>query len=208
MEKKYSIRWKKDEATSFTIDGKTFQDLSQVEDPGDLEIVMSMMNEHATTKTVDLAAKPPLPLEKLLFLIFSGIAILMIAAAVVAAVYTSRSLSQEKTAPGLVVALIDRQDTEGDTLYYPSVRFKLPDGRTETVEMNTGTYPPSYETGNQVVVAYPPDNPQNARIKTTGSDIGAYLVTIITAVLGGAFLLASGFTGWMALQGSKKRSQV
>lgn len=84
--------------------------------------------------------------------------------------------------------------------YYPMVAFNLPDGRRRTVQIAEGSWPPAYEVGQAVTVAYNPDQPRNARIQSLGGTIGLWTVSIITGVLGVAFALATLLARWILKQ--------
>ena len=60
------------------------------------------------------------------------------------------------------------------------------DGRDYTFTSNTGSYPPAYQTGQQVEVIYDPQNPTDANINDWSSK---WLGSIISAGLGVFFIL-------------------
>ncbi len=69
-------------------------------------------------------------------------------------------------APGKVVALETRNEdsVDGDTVYYPVVRFTTEAGQSVKFRSRNGSDPPLYQRGQAVNVLYLPDNPQEARI--------------------------------------------
>jgi hypothetical protein len=55
------------------------------------------------------------------------------------------------------------------------------------VVLSEGSWPPAYQFGQQVTIAYQEDNLSRARPKSLESGIGIWLVTMITGVLGMTF---------------------
>ncbi len=108
-------------------------------------------------------------------------------------------MARETSAQGRIVSNVSAQDSEGDTFYYPVVAFELPDESINTVQLDTGSSPPSYEVGQQVTVMYDPAHPDQAHIKSVMGNIDRWLVTIITGILGVAFAIATGFAYWLLI---------
>jgi hypothetical protein len=121
----------------------------------------------------------------------------MLAIAGIAGFNTWRTLSIEQMAAGRVVDLILRSDARGNAFYYPVVEFDLPDEGRQTVQMTVGNWPAAYEIGQEVTVAYNPQQLSSARIKSASSTLGAWTVSIIAGVLGLAFLAATLFARWV-----------
>ena len=102
-------------------------------------------------------------------------------------------------APGVVTEVRTRfvdtgggVDTGGSLMYYPVVRFTLPDGRVVDTE-TPGAAPSPARQGAQVTVLYDPNSPTEAVLDSSWSDgtTGSGCITafgIGFAVLGGLFL--------------------
>ena len=94
---------------------------------------------------------------------------------------TMRQRSLEKQgieAQGVVVGLQENYDSDGST-YAPIVQFRLGNQNREFVSSYSSS-PPAYEVGEQVIVVYPPDEPNKAIIKGDGQ-----LLHIIFMLVGG-----------------------
>lgn len=92
-------------------------------------------------------------------------------------------------APGVVLDLVlelggGRQN--GSWLYFPIVRYSLPDGRAVDFKSPQGSAPAAVRKGQQVTVLYDPANPANARLE--GILSGGCLYGFL-AVFGVAFVL-------------------
>jgi hypothetical protein len=91
-------------------------------------------------------------------------------------------------ATGAVVRLAEDEDSDGNTTYFPVVRFPAADGRTVEFRDSVGSNPPGQQAGDTVNVLYPADDPGGAII-----DRGAFWNGAIPALL----LLAGGFLAWL-----------
>lgn len=92
-------------------------------------------------------------------------------------------------APGVVLDLVlDAAGPRGDRswIYFPIVRYSLPDGRVVDFRSPQGSVPAAVRKGQQVTVLYDPANPKNARLEGVLS--GGCLYGIFV-VLGVAFIL-------------------
>jgi hypothetical protein len=54
--------------------------------------------------------------------------------------------------------------------------------------LNEGSNPQSHEVGDEVMVLYGPENPNDARIKSFGSSALMWILPGITGIVGAAFL--------------------
>lgn len=74
----------------------------------------------------------------------------------------------------------------GGWLYFPVVRYWLPDGRVVDVRSPQGSSPPAVRRGQQVTVLYDPADPTNARLEgiLSGGCLNSFLV-----VFGAAFVV-------------------
>ncbi|HAJ38327.1 MAG TPA: hypothetical protein DCL15_21865 [Chloroflexi bacterium] len=130
-------------------------------------------------------------MEKLLFWLFLGIALFMLVVATVTGVQAQRTLSREIRVNGFVTELMTRTDATGNTLYYPIVAFTLPDGSRKRLPTTLGDWPAAYTVDEAVTVLFDPAQPAYARIDSPTNIWVDWLWTLVTGVLGVAFLLAA-----------------
>jgi hypothetical protein len=95
-------------------------------------------------------------------------------------------IADSSRAAGSVVEMQTRQDSEGDTLFYPVVEFTTADGEIVRFRSSTGSNPPRFEVGEEVEVLYDPLLPENARVS---SFVDLWLFPTILLAFGGIFLL-------------------
>lgn len=109
-------------------------------------------------------------------------------------------------APGVCIGL-DRQrfrgggiDATPSTIFYPVVRFALPDGRQVETRTESGASPPPAREGAAVTVLYDPARPERARVEgVLGDGTIPYTMFIVLgsvfAVVGlGVFAIAVALT--------------
>lgn len=130
---------------------------------------------------------------KLLFAIFLSVAVLMLAIAVVTAIRSFNTVTRWIAVPGEIVEVIEQRLNDPETgrgkfFAYPVVEFTLPDGRMQRVEIDQGTWPPSYYEGEPVTILVDPSQPQAATIQSSSVAIFLWLVPSITGFLGLVFL--------------------
>jgi hypothetical protein len=131
--------------------------------------------------------------------IFLAVALLMFAIGAISAINSRRTLAKERTAPGSVVELAIRQATDGTLSYRPVVVFALPDGAQRTLQLAEESTAPAYEVDESVTIAYDPERPDHARIKTSASTAAMWILPLIMGILGAAFLIAALFA-WRVLR--------
>ena len=202
MAKNYSVKIENDEVISIEIDGVQYDNLDQIPDPDDRDKILALMvdpsNPDSDFPDMDWEAPESNPVLPKIFLgVFLGIAILMFAIAAISAFSTARGLAREQSAPGRVVDMVVRVNEEGNEFYYPVVEFSLPDESRRTVQTAEGSWPPAYEKGDPVTVAYDPERPLNARIRSLSSAILMWTLPMITGFLGLAFLAATLLARWV-----------
>lgn len=130
---------------------------------------------------------------RIIIAVFLAVAVLMLAIAVVSALSSGRALAKETTASGSVVDLVIRQAADGTLYYRPVVAFDLPDGARRTLQLAEEGTDPAYQVDESVTIAYDPEQPRNARIKSFSSTVSMWILPSITGVLGAAFLVATLF---------------
>jgi len=202
--KKYSINWEDDEPVSFEVDGVQYESLDDVPEESDRLKLEAMMDAAETAEfdaefekaQQEIDQNQGVAIEKIILPIFTGIAVLMLLIAGLSSVSNIRKLNREESAPGRVTdvkmerSYVNEEDRVVQEYYYPVVEFVASDGRRRNIQINEGSYPASYEVGDQVVVLYEPDHPIEARIKSMGSTIGMWILPGITGIIGIGFLVA------------------
>ena len=200
--KKYSINWENDEPVSFEVDGVTYNSLDDVQNENDRNKLASMMDVSFEESFDDIKfdekefeemQKSSAGMEKIVLGIFTGAAVLMILVAAISSFFNIQKISKEESVPGRVVDVVVRRELvnqENDIVrdfYYPVIEFVANDGHKRTVQINEGNDSPFYEKGDEVTVAYDPDHPLDARIKSAGSNALMWILPGITGILGIAF---------------------
>lgn len=102
-------------------------------------------------------------------------------------------------APGVVLDLVlDRAGPRSSPgfVYFPVVRYSLPDGRVVDFRSPQGSSPAAVRRGQQVTVLYDPADPTNARLE--GILSGGCLNTLFV-VLGSFFVVLAVAGGLIAL---------
>lgn len=196
MEKKYSVQWEEDEVKSVEVDGVEYAAPEDIPDASDRERIQSMILEGPDADfdvDMSLPEGKPFPGEKIIFGVFLGVALLMLLIAGIAGFSTARAITREVSAPGKVVEMVARSDSEGNDYYYPVIEFYARDGSKKTVQLSEGSWPPLYEVGEAVNVSYDPQRPTRAHIQSLSGGFLRWLVTLITGFLGVAF----GGAAWM-----------
>ena len=203
-QKKYSINWEEDVPVSFEVNGIQYQNLEDVPDEADrlkLEAMMNSAEDAAFEAEFNQAweqaqQKQGTPIEKIILPIFTGVAILMLLITAITSIINFLKIGREESAPGRVVdvkmlrSYVNEEDRVVQEYYYPVVEFVASDGRRRNVQMSEGSYPASYEVGDEVVVLYEPDHPIEARIRSFSSSVGMWILPVITGIVGIGFLIA------------------
>ena len=121
----------------------------------------------------------------------------MLAIALITGISTARVLATEESMQGYVTAMVTRTDSTGNSFSYPVVRFVAADGSRRTVQMTEGSWPPAYKTDEAVNVRYNPAQPNQAYIVSCAASLSRWLWTLVTGMLGVAFLLATLLVRWV-----------
>ncbi len=200
MRKTYSVKWVDDQIASVEIDGERYQSLDHIPDPDDRHSLMLLMRS-ASDLEISAPTGKASQTPRMIFVLFLAIAVLMLVIFVIATVITSQTLSQEKSATGVVLRLIERQDISGNVFYYPVVEYTLPNGELTRATISEGSYPASYYQGQQVTVRYNPEQPLEVRIQSSSSATGMWTLSIVTGFLGVAFLGAALLVRWFIWPG-------
>jgi hypothetical protein len=202
--KTYSINWEDDEPVSFEVDGVQYESLDDVPEESDRLKLEAMVDAAGSAEfdaefekiQKEMDQKQGVAIEKIIIPIFTGVAILMLLIAGISSLSNFRKLNREESAPGRVTdvkmerSYVNEEDRVVQEYYYPVVEFVASDGKRRYIQMSEGSYPASYEVGDEVIVLYEPDHPIEARIKSMSSTIGMWVLPGITGILGLGFLVA------------------
>jgi len=97
------------------------------------------------------------------FLIMGGLAMLFVGAWF--GIANMNFVNQAERAPGIVTKIVGARGARGMMLYYPIVQFQPIERSASFVfKAKPGLWPSPFDNGDQVVVAYDADNPDDARI--------------------------------------------
>jgi len=209
MAKQYSINIENDDIIFVEVDGVRYENPDDIPDEGDRERILALMAAHQNEAmdfamdmsdvesdfSMDLPPGAPSLVPNVIIPLFLGISVVCLGMGAIAGVKAQQLMAREVTTTGHIVEITSRRDEEeGTTFFYPTAVFYLPGERRQTFQV--GGYSPEapYEVGEEVAIAYDPDNPRNARVKSAGSAIGLWILPGILgtlgAVFGGATLLA------------------
>ncbi len=208
MEKKISINYENDEVVSIEVDGVQYarpEDIPDADDREKVEMLISKSDDADFDEPFDSAAfekefkeirRETARFPIVLFTVFLSVAVIMLGIAAFSGLQAYRTMSQEQSTPGRVVDMVERQSYDNDTRQYtvysyPVVEFDLPDGPTQHIQLNEGSNPPGYKTGDAVTILYIPGQPQNARIKSFSSALLMWLLPALTGILGTVFLVVT-----------------
>ncbi len=136
-------------------------------------------------------------LTRVLFFVFLGVAVLMLAIAALTGINMQRKLAREVSTLAQVTSLTERKDSQGNSFFYPVVSFEVPGvggagAERENVQLAEGSWPPTHRVGDLVTVLYDSANPLDARIASAGGTAALWTWTVVTGILGIAFLGATG----------------
>ncbi len=202
--KTYSINWEDDEPVSFEVDGMQYENLEDVPDESDRRKLEAMMDATESAEfdaefekaEQEIQQNQGVAIEKIILPIFTGVAVLMLLIAGISSAMNIMKMNREESAPGVVTdvkmerSYVNEQDRVVQEFYYPVVQFVASDGKRRNIQMSEGSYPASYEVGDEVVVLYEPDHPIDARIKSMSSAALMWILPGITGILGIGFLVA------------------
>ena len=211
--KRYSINWENDEIVSIEIDGNSYDNPDDIPDPKDRAAVSSLIDKHFQ-ETVEAEFGADFEKEfdkefqqlgsetahvyKIIAGIFLAVVLLAFTISIISTISIKRRLSREVSTTGQVVDLITRTGQDDVLFYYPVVVFELADGSQQTVQLTTGSSAPQYEYGEIVTILYDGERLENTRIDSNQSTMLVWLLPLITAILGIAFLVATIFVIWFA----------
>ena len=208
--KKYSVNWEDDTPVSYEVNGVQYDNLDDVPNEADRRKLEAMANSAEDAEfdaefdaemeqaRKELEQIDKVPVEKIVLGVFTGVAVLMLLIAGIASYRNIVQVNREESVPGVVVDMTVRPDYADDNsnevvgeIHFPVVSFTAKDGkRHNNVQLSEGSFPPSYEVGDEVMVRYDPDKPLDARIDSAGSTALMWVLPAITGVLGLGFLVA------------------
>ena len=136
--------------------------------------------------------------------LFAVIGLALLGGGVYSALETRHDIAVGVTAGGTVTDLVAGSDSDGDTVYYPHVRFVTESGDAIEFTSSIGARPPDFDVGESVSVLYDPAFPGNARID---SFFQLWFSTLIFAGMGVVFA-AIGGAGLMVRARAKVRPEA
>ena len=202
--KKYSINWENDETQSFEVDGVAYDSLDDIPGEQDRNKLAAMVDASSDDNFEDVkfdekefeelrkAAEKP-TMERWVLGAFTGIAVVALLVTAISTFLNVQKISKEESVPGRVVdvvvqkVLVNEQNNIVRDYYYPVIEFVPIDGHKRTVQVSEGSDSAFYEKGDEITVAYDPDHPLDARIKSAGSSALLWILPSITGILGIAF---------------------
>ncbi|MBI5352503.1 MAG: DUF3592 domain-containing protein [Chloroflexi bacterium] len=202
--KKYSINWENDEPAYFEVDGVIYNSLDEVSNEKDRNKLAAMVQascdddfeevkfDEKEFEELRKAAENP-TMERWVLGAFTGIAVVALLVTTISTFLNIQKISKEESIPGRVVDVVVRRELVNEQnnivrdFYYPIIEFVPNDGHKRTVQVSEGSDSAYYEKGDEVTVAYDPDHPLDARIKSASSSALMWILPSITGVLGIAF---------------------
>jgi hypothetical protein len=133
--------------------------------------------------------------------IFLLIGLGLLGAAVLLVVDTRNDIARADKADGTVIDLLGERDSDGDTIYYPRVRYVTRSGNPVEFTGSVGSSPPAFDVGEPVSVLYDPAEPEKARID---SFVQLWFPALILGVLG---LVCAGIGGGGTLAALRARTR-
>ena len=197
MAKKYSIVVEDDQIVAVEVDGVRYSGVDDIPDEQDRSKMFLLVESWPGADLGPPAPAKPSRWPGLIVPLFLAIALLMLAIAAYSGINTGRTLARETTATGRVVELVQRADSSGQPFFYPVVEFDLAGGGRQRVQVMAGSWPAAYRLGDPVTVAFNPAQPSGAWIKSRSSTLGRYALTIITGILGLAFIGGTLLARWV-----------
>lgn len=146
-----------------------------------------------------------------LHLLVVGIGVLLIG---VAAWSLKNSLQLRRDglrAPGEVIDLIRKQDSDGDITWAPLFRFTTASGREIDIVSSISSSPAAYDIGDTVTMLYDPDKPSRARVDGVLSLWGTAIIVGGLGLLFGGIgtgLLVTRVRAWRRARQLDRSAQV
>jgi hypothetical protein len=132
-----------------------------------------------------------------LFGIFLLIGLGLLGGAAFLVIDTRSDIARADTAAGTVIDLIGERDSDGDTIYYPRVRYVTRSGNSVEFTGSVGSSPAAFDVGEPVVVLYDPAQPEEGRID---SFFQLWFAALILGVIGLVFAAIGGGGALVALR--------
>jgi len=202
--KKYSINWENDEPSSFEVDGVTYDSLDDVSNEKDRNKLAAMVDAASDDDFEEIkfdpkefeelqkAADDP-SMERWVLGGFTVIAVVALLIAVISSFLNIQKIAKEESTLGRVVdvvvqrVIVNEQNRIVRDFYFPVIEFVPIDGHKRTVQLTEGSDSAFYEKGDEIMVAYDPDHPLDARIKSAGGNALMWILPGISGILGIAF---------------------
>ncbi len=209
MEKKISINMENDQVTFIEVDGIRYTTLDEITDLEDRASAFKLISEmtgddfeasfeeHFEEEFQEMQRKTTI-FPKLLASIFIAVSVILLAISGLSAVQSVQRLLREEAVPGRVVDIVEHSSTDTQTgqttVYsYPVVEFSMPGWQQNVVELQEGSSPPAYKTGDVVTILYDPEQPAQARTKSFSGSLFLWLLPAVTGFVGLVFLIVAVF---------------
>ena len=134
--------------------------------------------------SVEVEFTPGSKLPWWFYLVFYGVGVVCLVAAVIFYISTSRFLAVAQHATGKLLEYRRDVDEDSGVVYFPIVEFTA-GGELYTFESGSGSSSRPYKKGQEIPVLYHPDNPENAQIESFGSQ---WLGVLICGLIGIVFI--------------------
>lgn len=131
--------------------------------------------------------------EKLVFLIFPAVGLVLLLIGVVVWIRTRRFVAESFRVGGTVVGLAARRGSKGGTTYSPVVEFATREGVVRQFTDPVSSRPAGYSVGDRVEVLYHYRDHDRARLAST------FRLYFVPALLGFMGLIFTGVGGVIAL---------
>jgi len=205
----YTVSMEDDRLVSVEINGTVYTDPDLIPDPLDRDKIQRLIEKTRDSK-LDLDS----PVSKIgdptriLFGIFLGVAVILLAVAGFSTYRVLGRLAGEASAQGTVVRLAVYTDSGGYEYYYPVVAFNVPGQGVMTVEMPEGSRPAAYQVGQVVSLRYEAAQPEQARIQSLTGLLDLWFVPLVTGFLGVAFLGATALARWLGVETAPAQAEL
>ena len=131
--------------------------------------------------------------EKLVFLIFPAVGLVLLAIGVIVWLWTRRFVSESFRVSGRVVGLAERRGHKGGTTYSPVVEYATREGAVRQFTDPISSRPAGYSVGQQVEVLYHYRDHDRARLASR------FRLYFVPALLGFMGLIFTGVGAVIAL---------
>lgn len=135
----------------------------------------------------------------IVYSIFVIVGVLLLAGAITALKRSLRFLKTAERSVGTVVQVVEKQDDNDGTLYYPVYEFPTSANETVTYRHNTSSSNAMWQVGEKTTFIFEPGNPASARFLSYWGifswPLGLLAVAVNLVIIGGGYFLLRGYYG-------------